>query len=61
MAEQAVVKSATPYVSENPESDFQRFKDTLRRVVSVPREAVDKAMTEEASQKKQRKGQVNNG
>jgi len=27
----------------------------------VPREAVDKAMTEEASQKKQRKGQVNNG
>jgi len=55
MAEQALVKSATPYASENPESDFQRFKETLRRVVSVPKEAVDKAIAEEAGQKRQGK------
>ena len=61
MAEQAAVKSSTPYVSENPESDFQRFKDTLRRVVSVPKEVVDKAITEEAEQKQQGKRRQNNG
>jgi hypothetical protein len=55
MAEQAAVKSVAPYVSENPESDFQRFKDTLRRVVSVPKESVDRAMAEEAEQKRQSK------
>ena len=55
MAEQAVVKSSTPYVSENPESDFQRFKDTLRRVVGVPKEAVEKSIAEEAEQKRQGK------
>lgn len=61
MAEQAVVKPSTPYVSENPESDFQRFKDTLRRVVGVPKDAVDKAITEEAEQKRQGKEKVKNG
>ncbi len=60
MAEQAVVKSATPYISENPESDFQRFKDTLRRVVSVPKDAVDKAIAEEAEQKKRLKDNPEN-
>ncbi len=61
MAEQAAVSPSPSYVSENPENDFQRFKDTLRHVVSVPKEAVDKAIADEASQKKQRKGQVKNG
>lgn len=55
MAEQAVVKSATPHISKNPESDFQRFKGTLRRVVSVPKEAVDKVIADEAEQKQQGK------
>jgi len=61
MAEQAVVKSATPYVSENPERDFARFKDTLRRVVSVPKGSVDQAIAEESEQKKQGKEKVKNG
>lgn len=61
MAEQGVVKSSTPYVSENPESDFKRLKDTLRCVVSVPKEAVDKAIAEEAEQKRQGKKKVKNG
>lgn len=55
MADQAVVKSSTPYVSDNPERDFARFKDTLRRVVSVPKEAVDKSIAHESEQKKQHK------
>lgn len=53
MADQAAVKSSTPYVSEHPESDFQRFKDTLRRVVSVPKETVDKAIAKEIDQRQQ--------
>lgn len=61
MVDQAAVKSPSPYVSENPEADFQRFKDTLRRVASVLKECVDRAIAEEASQKKQRKEQINNG
>ncbi len=61
MAEQAAVSQSTPYVSDDPARDFQRFKDTLRSVVSVPKEAVDKAIAEEAEQKKQRKEQVKNG
>lgn len=61
MADQATVKSPAPYVSENPEADFQRFKDTLRRVVSVPKEAVDKAIAEESVQKRQDKESAKNG
>jgi len=49
-------RQAFPYVSNNPDSDFKRFKDTLRCVVSVPKGAVDKAIAEEAKQKKQHKG-----
>ena len=55
MADQATVKSSTPYVSENPKADFQRFKGTLRRVVSVPKQTVEQVIAEEAEQKKQRK------
>lgn len=55
------MKPSTPYINENPESDFQRFKDTLRRVVGVSREAVDKAIAEEAKQKRQGKKKVENG
>jgi len=40
---------------------FGGFKDTLRRVVSVPKGAVDKAIVEEAAQKKQGKEKVKNG
>jgi len=61
MAEQAVVKSSIPYVSENPEGDFQKFKDTLRRVVGVPKECVERAIAEEAEQKNQSKKQVKHG
>ena len=53
MAEQAAVSPSPSYVSENPERDFDRFKDTLRRVVSVPKNAIDKAIADEAAQKKQ--------
>ncbi len=59
IAEQAAVKSV-PYISENPEADFQRFKDTLRRIISVPKEAVEKAIAEEAEQKRQDKEKVKN-
>ncbi len=50
MADQAVKHS--PYISDDPERDFARFKDTLRCVVSVPKEAVDKAIEDEAAQKR---------
>lgn len=61
MADQAVVKSSTPYVSDNPESDFQRFKDTLRRVVSVPKECVDAAIRDEKVEREMQKGTAKNG
>lgn len=61
MAEQAAVSPSPSYVSENSEKDFQRLKAALRRVVSVPKEAVDTAITEEAAQKKQRKEEARNG
>jgi hypothetical protein len=56
MADQAV--KHPPYISDDPNRDFLRFKDTLRHVVSVPKEAVDKAIAEEVEQKKQRKGNL---
>ncbi len=59
MAEQSALKPPVPYVSSDPEADFQNFKDTLRRVVSVPKEVVDKALTEREAEKKQRKEQRN--
>jgi len=61
MAEQAAVSPSPSYVSENPERDFARFKETLRRVVSVPKGTVDKAIAEEAEQKRQGKKKVKNG
>ena len=61
MAEQAALKSDTPYVSEDPERNFVRFKDTLCRVVPIPKEAVDRAIAEEAEQKRQGKEKVKNG
>lgn len=44
MADQAVFKSPTHYVSGNPERGYQRSRDTLRCVVSVPNEAAGKAI-----------------
>ena len=59
MAEQAVKHS--PYVSEDPQKDFARFKDTLRAVVSVKKEDVDKSIAEETEQKQQRKEEAKHG
>ncbi len=46
-----VVKRATEgdkpeYVSENPEADWQRFGDSVRLIVSVPKKTVDEAIAE---------------
>lgn len=52
MAEQAVIKPSVRYVSGNSESDFQRFKGTQRRVVQVPKECVEQAITDEQQRRK---------
>ncbi len=61
MADRAAVKPSILYISENPESDFQRFKAALRRVVGVPREYVDATMKDEKMERKVEKGKAKNG
>ena len=35
------------YTSADPQADWKRFNDALETIVSVPKEAVDKAMEDE--------------
>lgn len=61
MAEQAAAKPSTPYMSQDPEADLRRFKDTLRAVVQVPKECVEAAIEDEKRERKLKKVQVKDG
>ncbi len=62
MAEQppATIEPSPSYISDDPERDSKQFRNLLRLVVGVPKEAVDRSIAEEAEQKKTRKSKESN-
>ncbi len=42
MSEQVTKRPRAPYVSENAESDWSRFKDSVRKIVQAPKKEAGK-------------------